>query len=55
MEEELYIDLSPSIFKILGEEAEWNWRLFFDNIENEDYKDAFLETLAGYLTQVCYS
>jgi len=40
-----------SFLEILGEEAEWNWRLFFDNIENEDYKDAFLETLAGYLTQ----
>jgi hypothetical protein len=40
-----------SILEVLGEEAEWNWRLFFSNIENSEYKDSFLDSLADYAVQ----
>ena len=45
------IDLTL-FYKILGEEAEWNWKLFFDNIENSEYKDSFIDSLADYSVQV---
>jgi len=40
-----------TILEVLGEEAEWNWRLFFSNIENAEYKDSFLDSLADYAVQ----
>ena len=38
--------------QVLGEEAEWNWGLFFANIENTEYKDSFVDTIADYAVQV---
>jgi len=40
-----------SLLEILGEEAEWNWKLFFDNIENSEYKDSFIDSIADYAVQ----
>jgi len=40
-----------SILEVLGEEAEWNWGLFFANIENTEYKDSFVDTIADYAVQ----
>jgi len=40
-----------TLLEILGEEAEWNWKLFFDNIENSEYKDSFIDSLADYSVQ----
>jgi len=40
-----------SILEILGEEAEFNWRLFFDSIDNSEYKDSFIDSLADYSVQ----
>jgi len=40
-----------SLLEVLGEEAEWNWGLFFANIENSDYRDSFVESLAEYAVQ----
>jgi len=37
-----------SLLEILGEEAEWNWKLFFSNIDNMEYRTGFVETLAEY-------
>ena len=40
-----------AVLNILTKEASGNWDLFFDNINNEDYKDNFVETVADYLVQ----
>jgi len=40
-----------SMLQIIGKEAEWNWSMFFANIDNSDYKDNFLDTLAEYVVK----
>jgi len=37
-----------SLLEILGEEAEWNWTMFFDNIDNKEYRTDLVEILAEY-------
>jgi len=38
-----------SMLEIVGSEAEWNWSMFFNNIENSDYKENFMDTLSEYI------
>jgi len=38
-----------AMLEIVGTEAEWNWKMFFSNIDNSDYKENFIETLAEYI------
>jgi len=38
-----------SMLEIVGTEAEWNWSMFFSNIDNSDYKENFIDTLAEYI------
>jgi len=35
-----------SLLEVLGEEAEWNWGLFFANIENSEYRTSFVDSAA---------
>eukprot|EP00092_Neocalanus_flemingeri_P023421 GFUD01025393.1.p1 GENE.GFUD01025393.1~~GFUD01025393.1.p1 ORF type:complete len:575 (+),score=189.06 GFUD01025393.1:233-1957(+) len=35
-----------SLLEVLGEEAEWNWGLFFTNIENTEYRTSFIDSQA---------
>ena len=39
--------------KVLGEEAEWNWGLFFANIENSEYRTSFVDSAAENVVKVC--
>merc|ERR1719322_2112405 len=42
---------SEQILMILTKEAESNWDNFFNSIKNEDMKENFLESFAGYFVQ----
>merc|ERR1719481_935104 len=37
------------MLKIIGTEAEWNWSEFFSSIDNSDYKDNFVKSIAEYI------
>jgi len=40
-----------TLLNVLTKEAESNWGMFFDSIENSDYKENILETIASYLVK----
>lgn len=40
-----------SILEILGKEAQWNWDLLFNSIDNSEYKEHFIESLADFVVQ----
>jgi len=37
------------MLKIIGTEAEWNWSEFFSSIENSDYEENFISSIAEYI------
>jgi len=37
------------MLKIVGDEAEWNWSEFFSSIDNSDYKESFINSVAEYI------
>ena len=41
--------------QILSKEAEFNWNIFFDKIQNSDYRESALEAAAEYMVQVGFA
>jgi len=37
------------MLQIIGNEAEWNWSGFFSSIDNSDYKENFINSIAEYI------
>merc|ERR1712002_1005907 len=40
-----------AMLNVLTKEAESNWGMFFDSIENSDYKENILESIADYVVK----